>query len=336
METYSERLTQCLGARHEVEVLALPGRLDGSPPSVWKLIAFGVTTTLRLLMSGKRVDVTHIGDMACWILGLVAYVRSGGVVVLSAHGTDVSYPLRKGVKGRLYGAYLKAGSIFLRKAIVIANSQATADATKQFGFSRVVVVPLAADLSNEAEAPPCEGHILFVGRLVPRKGCAWFIENVLGLLPDEMTLRVVGTLWSPAEARALGARKVRYMGPLRGRALRDEYACALCVVIPNIDLPNGEFEGFGLTATEAAACGGIPIASRHGGLIEAVIDGETGFLLPASDPAAWVRMISAIRGWEPSDRQAFLHRSRELIKERYSWERVARETLAAYGPPSFQ
>jgi glycosyltransferase involved in cell wall biosynthesis len=96
-------------------------------------------------------------------------------------------------------------------------------------------------------------------------------------------------------------------------------------------LPNGEFEGFGLVATEASACGGIPLAAACGGLREAVIDGLTGFLLPPGEADAWVGKIVDVSRWSPQARAAFIERSLAEAANRYSWPRVAEDTFRAYG-----
>ena len=113
--------------------------------------------------------------------------------------------------------------------------------------------------------------------------------------------------------------------------MADLYARALCVVTPNIILANGEFEGFGLVATEAAASGGVSLAAQCQGLREAIVDGVTGFHLPPGEPGPWAQKINEISGWEPNRRAAFIERSVAECRTRYSWSRVAEETFAAYG-----
>jgi len=332
METYSIKLSQALEQHAAVDVTALPGRPDGSPPSGIALVAFGIGAAMKLLTTRTPEGTVHVADMASWPLALAARMRSRRWrLALSAHGTDVSYPLRGGVKGSLYGAYLRLGARWLRQAVVIANSNATAECVRRFGFRRVAVVPLATDMRPAGHIGGPETFALFAGRLVERKGCSWFIRNVLPMLPESITLKVAGTIWSENEGEALRERRVDYIGPQKPDAIARLYATALCVVVPNLVLPNGEFEGFGLVATEASACGGVPLASDCGGLREAVIDGITGFLLPPGEPDAWVRKIVGISEWSGETRAAFLKRSIAETSARYTWTRVADDTFRAYG-----
>ena len=338
METYSLKLSQALVRHAPVELIALPGRPDGSQPSAAALMAFAVRAAWRLFTARDTGGTVHVADMASWPLALAARLRSRRwQLALSAHGTDVSYPLRGGVKGSLYGAYLRLGARLLRSSVVIANSAATAECVRSYGFRRVAVVPLATDMrplgpGGDPDSPDSpDSFVLFAGRLVERKGCSWFIRHVLPRLPDKLVLKVAGTIWSESEGKALGEPRVDYIGPQDTDAMARLYARALCVVVPNLVLPNGEFEGFGLVATEASACGGIPLAAACGGLREAVIDGLTGFLLPPGEADVWVGKIVDVSRWSPQARAAFIERSLAEAANRYSWPRVAEDTFRAYG-----
>ena len=333
METYSARIVDALQMFANVEVVALAGREDGKPPTTLALLYFGLTTTVRLLLS-KPTAITHIGDMATWPFAVVARLRSKRTrIALSAHGTDVSFPLRGGLVARLYDLYLKLGARLLPSAIVIANSTTTAQAAKRYGFNSVTVVPLATDIRRIVSTERHDTNLLFVGRLITLKGCAWFVRNVLPLLPEEMTLRVAGTVWDENERAALDDPRVTFLGPVYGEALIREYSSALCVVVPNIDAPTRQFEGFGLTALEAAASGGLVLASCHSGLREAVIDGVTGFLLPSGEAGAWAMKIREIGSWSDDRRRTFIADAITAIRQHYSWVRAAKDTLLAYSQP---
>jgi len=329
METYCHRLTEELAKAGDVEIIALPGQHDGSPPSALALLKFPFTILRRWL--GRRrppPDILHIADMALWPVGLLKSGRTR--VVLSAHGTDVSYPRRGGFKGRLYGAYLRLGSKFLRGAHVIANSAATQMAARESGWQRTHIVPLATDIAGAAPTQPPRRSVLFAGRLVRQKGLSWFVENVLDALPADITLEVAGTRWDSHEDAALAHPRVTYLGRLAPRDLAKAYSNALCVILPNIERPNGEFEGFGLIACEAAAAGGIVLAADCGGLRESVIDGETGLLVPPGKPDAWRSAITAVSNWNIADRTRFAHNAISRCGSHFSWDRVAKDTLKIY------
>ena len=328
METYCYELTSALQRRLPIEVIALAGSPDGMPPRALALIGFGLKVFAMLLLGRRDYEVLHLADMAIWPLGLAA--RRGARVVISAHGTDVSFPRRGGLLGRAYGAYLRLGSRLLARARIVANSHATARELADTGWKTHTVIPLATTISPPAEISRHARTILFVGRLIPLKGCRWFVENVLPLLDTDIRLQVAGTCWDAGETSVLDHPRVDFIGRLDQANLASHYASALCVVVPNIAVPEGTFEGFGLVAPEAAACGGVVLAARSGGLTDAVIDGETGYLLPSGDAPAWAVKIAEITRWSARERGAFSTKARERAQAHFNWHRVAAQTQTSY------
>ena len=326
METYALRISEELSRHVDLTCLVLPGNVSGQPPSAPAVLAFGLKSLFTILARHRKADVIHVGDMASWPVALAA---GRATVVLSAHGTDVAYPLRGTWKGRLYGLHLKIGARLLGRPLVIANSRATEAAAQSLGFDRTVVVPLATDFTSQIEDVDTS-RLLFSGRLTPRKGLSWFVANVLDRLPGHIHLDVAGTIWDPREAKALDHPRVHHLGHLDQKDMARAYARALAVVIPNVPVSTREFEGFGLVAVEAAAAGGVVLASNDGGLIEAVRDGETGMTLPAGDTEAWVAALGKVIGWNDTERRDFTDRASDTARHIYSWDRVARDTVAAY------
>jgi phosphatidyl-myo-inositol dimannoside synthase len=142
---------------------------------------------------------------------------------------------------------------------------------------------------------------------------------------------VVGNRWDESEWQILAKNaRVDYRGVVTNEELLELRRSALVVLMPNITTEGNDIEGFGLTALEAAADGGVLLASGIEGIVDAVVDGETGFLLPAKNATAWAKKIDEVSKWSSEDRSLFIHRAREVIKERYSWKQVARDTHKIY------
>ncbi|RZW07914.1 MAG: glycosyltransferase [Rhodobacteraceae bacterium] len=327
METYAIRLTEALRPRVDLTTIVLPGRDDGQPPGAIALFGFGTRSFFRIFFRHRDADVIHVADMASWPIALAASRKAA--IVLSAHGTDVSYPRRGTFKGRAYGSYLRLGAKLLPSAIVVTNSSATDKATREYGFTQTAIVPLATNMQRQPSRT-ANARLLFSGRLTPRKGLSWFVAHVLDRLPEDITLDVAGTVWDKAEERALAHQRVNYIGHLDHDRIAAAYADALAVVVPNVPVPTREFEGFGLVAVEAAAAGGVVLASDEGGLSEAVRDGETGYSLPAGDADAWAEAIARVRNWTDSERKRFTDSASETARRVYAWDRVADQTMAAY------
>lgn len=332
MENYSHELTDALDSRCHLSVRALPGRSNGMPASTAAQIAFFVRSLAFVAFAARRFDVLHIGDLLLWPLALAGRLGSRRLrTVISAHGTDIAYPLRPGALPRVYGTYLRVGAACGRSFEIIANSSATSALCRAAHFVVAATIPLGVRAHAEpAPLPPTEDYVLFVGRLVKRKGCGWFIREVMTRLDNSVKLKVAGTEWDRDESAALASDRVEFLGPVFGAELAALRQKAIVVIVPNVTCDGRDFEGFGLTAVEAAADGGIVLASRLDGLVDAVVDGASGFLLPPEDGPAWARRIGEIAAWSPGRRQAFVDRSRAVVGERFSWERVADDTLAVY------
>jgi len=343
MELYSRELTLAMARYAEVGVIALPGQPDGRPPKGTSLALFMCRAAAQLMFRARRYDAVHFGDfvifpLAVWTRLVAPRTRR----LLTVHGLDLLFGQRRGWKSRIYRGYMKL-ALPLQSAVhqFIANSSATARVAGSLGLRNVVPIPLGVTLDAEdpeAAATAAAGgasrtlsdgrYVLFVGRLVPRKGAAWFAENVLDRLPEDVGFKIVGTAWDHDELRrALKNPRTEYLGRIPDDALRHLRRNAAVTVMPNRTLEDAEMEGFGLVALEAAANGSLLVASGIEGIVDAVVDGKTGFLLPEGDAEQWARKICELLAWSSAERGVFLAEARRIIAERYSWDRVARETL---------
>ena len=331
METYSLKLVEHVAPHQDVDVIALEGRSNRRPPHAIALLLFPFQVLRQWLALQHKPNIVHLGDLAIWPLALFAMLLAPqATIVISAHGTDISYASRSTLLGRLYRLYQTIGTRFLSKAVIIANSRATASACSQIGWKKVRICPLATDLASPETAKVQDNTILFAGRLIRQKGLAWFVDDVLPLLDPKLHIAVAGLVVDESEAKVLDDPRVTFLGALPPNELAQRYAEALCVVVPNIDLEDGSFEGFGLVAPEAASAGGIVLAARIGGLPDAVIDGKTGFLIEAGDPTAWSTKIAEIAGWTTARREDFISVSKVSAAAHFSWDRVASQTSEIY------
>ena len=154
---------------------------------------------------------------------------------------------------------------------------------------------------------------------------------MLPLLDADIRLRIAGTVWDAAEADILSEPRVDFLGPVFGESLAELRRSAIVVVMPNVRIPGPKsFEGFGLNALETVADGGILCAAQLNGIVDAVRDGETGFLLPPGDARVWADKIAELAQWPAARRAKFLRKAQVVIDAEYSWQRVAAETLAVY------
>jgi colanic acid/amylovoran biosynthesis glycosyltransferase len=132
------------------------------------------------------------------------------------------------------------------------------------------------------------GGIVFVGRLVPKKGAADLLE-ALAILKQEglsPSLTVIGD--GPERKRLQRLAKkhgldVRFCGVLPREAVREIVGQASLLCGPSRTAPNGDREGLGMVFIEAQAMSVPVVATRSGGIPDAVDDGQTGMLANEGD-----------------------------------------------------
>ena len=326
METYCLQLTEHIKDRVSLDIRALDGNADGSAPGAIKIVMFGIKTMFKLLHLPK-VDTVHVSDMASWPLAFIAKLRRPKThIVMSAHGSDLSFEQRPGLMPKAYSVYMRLGALCLRNVVIVANSQWIADLAVQKGFKNVRLIPLATDMVASRPPQVTSRNLFYAGRIIKSKGVSFIINEVLPKLPDDILLRVAGTIWEDQEGQALKQSRVTFLGQLAPAELSKEYADALCIVVPSL-AP----EGFGLVAIEGALTGGVVLASDHTGLSE-VCKNALGLTIAAGDGQAWADQIISVASWSADKRREFIEHAQSEAKLRYNWQRVAEETLEAYKP----
>jgi glycosyltransferase involved in cell wall biosynthesis len=334
METYSYQLAKELDKYCDLSEITLPGKPDGTPPSLFSLILFTIKSVFNVAF-GKTVNIIHIGDLVLWPIAVVAHIfHPSTKIAITAYGLDIVYGTRTGLLPSIYRIYLSIGIKLCANYLnVIAISNSTANLCRSKGFRKLYTVTLGTTEPAIITPQDCKASdfVLFVGRLVKRKGAGWFINNVLPKLDAKITLKIAGKKWDPEEwAIITRSPRVQYLGVVSDEDLLSLRRKAITVLMPNITTSGNDIEGFGLTALEAASDGGILLASGIEGIVDAVIDGKTGYLLPAEDPDAWASKISSIQRWSKTERYTFITNAHKLIKKLFSWEKVALNTLEVY------
>ena len=90
-----------------------------------------------------------------------------------------------------------------------------------------------------------------------------------------------------------------------------------------------QYEPSGTTSLQAMACGTPVIAPPVGGHVDAVVDGTTGIIVPPDRPALLARRIRQLLA-HPMLIEAYGVAAVDRVRSRYSWDRIAGETLAVY------
>jgi D-inositol-3-phosphate glycosyltransferase len=206
--------------------------------------------------------------------------------------------------------------------------------------SRVSVVPCGVDAERFTPVGPCADRddrprIVAVGRLVARKGFDTMIRALPAIRDAELViaggppLAELGTDPEACRLRALAedlgvSDRVHLLGALRHEDMPALFRSADVVAC------TPWYEPFGIVPLEAMACGVPVIAAAVGGLTDTVVDDVTGRLVPPQNPAKCAEAVNAILS-EPFLSQGLGAAGRDRAKSRYSWDRIAMDTLRIYG-----
>ena len=289
----------------------------------------------RVLLTAPRYDVIHLGDALLCAAGIVPRVLQRRKVAISVHGLDLTF------RPWIYQAYLK---LFLRADVFIANSESTRRLAEGRGLSRVQAITIGvADryfavsraVNRDAELEQRRaGRVVLVtvGRLVRRKGAAWFVRHVLPQLSGVLYL-VVGVGAEHDEilraARETGTEEALWLaGSVSDQRLLDLLGGADVFVMPNIAVP-GDIEGFGIVAIEAAASGLPVVAARLEGIPDAIADGENGELVTSGDVSGFVRAVTRLVD-DVAERRARGERGRSYTGRHNSWPRIIDRYVALF------
>lgn len=172
--------------------------------------------------------------------------------------------------------------------------------------------------------------VVCVSRLVPRKGQDTLIEAmpaITAAVPDAVLLIVGGGPYEK-ELRALAARtgvagSVRFTGAVPWAELPAHYGAGDVFAMPCRTRRGGlDVEGLGIVYLEASATGLPVVAGDSGGAPDAVLDGETGWVVPGGSPQATAERVVALLE-DPELRRRMGERGRAWVEEKWRWDLLA-------------
>jgi len=174
--------------------------------------------------------------------------------------------------------------------------------------------------------------IMLPGRLTRLKGQRVFLESLKLLADMEFQAILVGDVESnPGYYEELkeqiGLYKLNEKVKFVGHCADMPAAFQLADLV--ISATSAEPEAFGRTTVEAMAMGKPVIATAHGGSLETVIDGETGWLVPPSDPETMALTIKEALG-EKEKRIRFGKAGQQRVNEYFTLESMCKKTIGVY------
>jgi phosphatidyl-myo-inositol dimannoside synthase len=294
------------------------------------LVAAEWLGVVRRLMT-HRYDVLHTH----WLLpqgfvGAQAARMLRVPHVATVHGGDV------------FGLQSPALTWFKRRALrgadaVTVNSSATERAVLVIAedIPRLERIPMGVDTGAAADPAQAaklrRAHrrgggplLVFLGRLVDEKGVGDLIRAVGLLVPQlpDVTCVLLGEGQDRAAAEKLTAElglsdRVTFVGWVPSEEVPHHLAAADALVAPSRHATSGWTEAQGLSIIEAMTAGTPVIASRVGGTVDTVVDGETGILVPERSPEAICAAVGRLVG-DPVAAQTMASRAAAVTQRRFS------------------
>jgi colanic acid/amylovoran biosynthesis glycosyltransferase len=224
-------------------------------------------------------------------------------LLISLHGYDVTTHdsgLRKSISGRFY--LHRRQQLWDRADMFLCVSEFIRAKAIEAGFPqeklRVHYTGVNCDTFLESNQER-ENIVLFVGRLVQKKGCAYLLDAMAQVCRTSPSTRLIvigdGPLRKDLQAQAARLNvPTDFLGAQPPVEVRRWMSHAAVFCVPSLEAENGDSEGFGMVFAEAQAMGTPVVSFRHGGLPEAVADGVTGLLVPERDTAALAQAITRL------------------------------------------
>lgn len=279
----------------------------------------------------KKFDAVHALDG--WPYAVYA-AFSGRPYFVTAVGTYAVAPLDQPWKSILLKkAYRRA-----RRILCISNFTKN-EITRRISLPNLAVVHLGVDqkLFRDLNFKRDPKLIAAVGAVKPRKGyhVALAAIKILTNRFPEIRFVIAGSLGQSEYVQSLKSfiaangfeKNVEFAPDLSHEDLVKLYNRAAVFLLLPQNL-HGHFEGFGLVFLEAQACGLPVVGTRQNGDEDAIVEGQTGFLVEQDDPAAAAGAVEKIL----SDEKLRRGLSREAVKfaVNFSWDKTAEKYLEAY------
>lgn len=295
---------------------------------------------LRRLQPYERFDVVH--DNQCLGYGLLLMKRLGPPVVATIHHPlllDRESNLRQQRRPHEQIRTLIWYPIVMQQIVarnmdrVITVSDFAAQEISQRMWvprPQIEVVYNGVDTDNfyPRDVPKEPNRLVFVGRSWDLNKGFRYLAEALSLLRGKVDVHLtIVDRPGKYQSRMIQQYGIADMVTVTGRLPQDELPRALSGAA--IAISPSVYEGFGLPAAEAMACGTPVIAAAGGALPEVVEHGVTGLVVPTRDSRALAAAIAELVG-DPARRERMSRAARERVDRLFTWRRAAEGVAQVY------
>jgi alpha-maltose-1-phosphate synthase len=317
---------------------------------------------LRQMKSLAKIDVIHTHTWYVSMAGFLAKKLFNIPFVLTTHSLE---PLRAWKAEQLGSGYamsswMERTAILDADAVIAVSNGTKTDILRVYPELRpekIHVIYNGIDLAEYDQTSdtsaltkygvdPSQPYVLFVGRITRQKGVTHLVDAIHYLPRGTQVVLCAGAPDTPeiaaemrqkvAEAKASHPHVVWIEKMVSKPEAIQLYSHARVFCCPSV------YEPFGIINLEAMACHAPVVASATGGILEVVVDGETGYLVPfAADPATGfpsnpkqfardlAAKISELLA-DPDKCRQFGEAGRRRVEEKFAWSAIADQTIALY------
>lgn len=337
----SMQLVQELESKEDIEIKTV---IQHAPWKgiEWRTALFLAKLKFKLpaLVREFEPDVILFSSMVTASLAKFTRKHIDVPMVTINHGQDVTMPI---------GIYQKfIPKVFEALDGVISVSEATRQECIKRGMDpeKGTALPNGFDMSDFKDVPDRDASrkaieeefkidlnekalLLTVGRQVKRKGHEWFITEVMEHITSDVVYLAIGD--GPEHERLkelVKSSPIKEKIILAGRQpdslLKKAYAAADVFIMPNIPVP-GDMEGFGIVLLEANLASTFAVAADLEGIKDVIENGMNGYKIPVRNSSEFSAKVDEVIANDPVKAG---HRSREYVKENFSWNSVAERYIS--------
>ena len=338
------------------------GEISQGTQGKFKAALEALSLNLTQVKALEGIDVVHTHTWYVSMAGFLARKLYNIPFVLTTHSLE---PLRAWKAEQLGSGYAMSSwmerTAILDADAVIAVSEGTRKdilkAYPEMHPDRIHVIYNGIDLEEYQKTDATDAlvkhgvdpnvpYVLFVGRITRQKGVTHLVDAIQYLPKETQVVLCAGAPDTPeieqemrelvAKAKGINPRVTWIESMVTKQEAIQLYSNCSVFCCPSV------YEPFGIINLEAMACRAPVVASATGGILEVVVDGETGFLVPfAQDPATSfpehpeqfakdladkLNLLLA----DPAKAKQFGEAGRKRVEAKFSWGAIAEQTLALY------
>jgi glycosyltransferase involved in cell wall biosynthesis/uncharacterized membrane protein YbhN (UPF0104 family) len=317
---------------------------EGAPNKL-KKNPFLKILTLSYLLSGteavwnicrnEKIDVLHVHwPFPHGLMALLPAWLNGVKVISSCHSAEIALAAGSRLSTGLLATCLR------RSTALTANSHHTAGLIRSISERDADVIPYGATVPTEAGPSKIPDDqevplLLFSGRLIQRKGVNFLLQAIPLILAErKVRLVITGDGHCRQEWEALSGElglgdSVEFAGFVSNERLGELFRTCAIYIHPAVYDERGDTEGLGVVLIEALQNRKPVVASRVGGIVDVIRDGETGLLVPEKNPQAISDAVLRLLD-DPALARRLGEQGYDHATQFFAWNRITDQLEALY------